>query len=69
MVINRFLFAFALAGLVAPAGCATSTGGPDADTGCPPGHTRIEDEHSGTFDCASRQDMEDIGDVLDEHKR
>lgn len=51
------------------AGCSTTSTGTVTDTGCPPGYTRIDDENTGTYDCASRQDMEDIGDIIDEHKR
>ena len=58
-----------LAGLPLVNGCATSSSSPAVDTGCPPGYTRIENEHSGTYDCASRRDMDDIGDVIDEDRR
>ena len=54
--------------LVILAGCTAGATRSNIDSGCPPGQTRIEDENTGTYDCASRQDMEDIGEVLDEHR-
>ena len=64
--ISAFLVSLLLFG-----GCSTTSTvtGTVTDTGCPPGYTRVEDEETGTYDCASRRDMEDIGDVLDGHRR
>ena len=47
-------------------GCALSTG-QHLDTGCPPGEVRVEDDHTGEYDCASEDDYEDLMEHLDEH--
>ncbi len=54
--------------LMLVAGCATSTHS-ESGTGCPPGQTRIEDENTDMYDCASREDYEDMRDVMDEQNR
>jgi len=46
------------------AGCATSTV-PQADSGCPPGHVRVDNEDTGEYDCASQREYEDIVDAMD----
>ena len=64
--------------LLLVAGCATSTHSDsetadsetaESETGCPPGQTRIEDENTDMYDCASREDYEDMRDVMDEQNR
>ena len=57
-----------LVSLLLAAGCATSTHS-ESGTGCPPGQTRIEDENTDMYDCASREDYEDMRDVMDEQNR
>ena len=66
--ISAFLVSFLLFGACSATSTVTGTG-KVTDTGCPPGYTRVEDEGTGTYDCASRRDMEDIGDVLDGHRQ
>jgi len=50
------------------AGCATSTQS-EVDSGCPPGQIRVQDENTDLYDCASRQEYEDIRDEMDEQHR
>jgi hypothetical protein len=57
---------FPLICLLAATGCTAATG-PHLDTGCPPGQVRVEDEHTGEYDCASEQDYQELMDHLDEH--
>lgn len=49
-------------------GCTMSTG-PHLETGCPPGQVRVEEGHTGEYDCASEREYEDIIDAIDEHSR
>ncbi len=55
-------------GVFLVAGCATSTQS-EVDSGCPPGQIRVQDENTDLYDCASRQEYEDIRDEMDEHHR
>ena len=48
--------------------CALSHG-PHLDTGCPHGEVRVEDDHTGEYDCAYQEDYEDLMESLDEHGR
>jgi hypothetical protein len=57
-----------LIGLLMVSGCAL-TSGPHLDTGCPQGQVRVEDEHTGEYDCASQEDYEDLMEAIDEHSR
>jgi hypothetical protein len=50
------------------AGCATSTQS-EVDSGCPPGQIRVEDENTDMYDCADRQEYEDMREVMDEDYR
>jgi len=61
----RFLIA---AVFVLVSGCATSTQS-ETDSGCPPGQVRVEDENTDMYDCATRQDYEDMRDAMDENYR
>ena len=53
-------------GLLLMTGCATSTGLPHSQSGCPPGTVRIQDEDTDKYDCASQEQYEEIRDIMDE---
>lgn len=48
------------------AGCGTATG-PHIESGCPPGHVRVDNKDTGEYDCATQREYEDIVDSMDEH--
>ena len=50
------------------AACAISTTAPVGDTGCPPGHVRVDDDNTGKYDCADPREYEDILEEHDEHR-
>jgi uncharacterized lipoprotein YajG len=52
-------------GLLFLTGCAASSS-PQIDSGCPPGSTRVNNEDTGEYDCASQREYEDIVDRMDE---